>query len=93
MNALVIGDDVAAGAFMDALAPDTRIHAEDWPPYPRPHQMWSYGPVLDAFLAASASGRRLELRQREGHPVVIEVDIDQEHPEHVPEFLRMASGI
>lgn len=36
MTVVYIGDETPPGQFMDALAPDTRRHAADWPPYSRP---------------------------------------------------------
>lgn len=83
--------DCAPGAFLDALAPDTRARAIDWPPPARPLQIYAVGPVLEAFLAAQREGRRLELRQISGHPVVVEThEVDES--DFVPGFLRIAGG-
>lgn len=88
MSAVIIDGACPRGEFMANVNSRTKLGAIDWPPKPRPLQSYTHGPVLEAFLAALRDGRVLELRQVDGHPVVLEV----ESREHVPAFLQLAGG-
>ena len=90
MSAVIIDDACPRGEFMANVSARVRRAAIDWPPQPRPLQTYTHGPVLEAFLAALRDGRVLELRQIDGHPVVLEVECPE--GEHVPAFLQLAGG-